>query len=240
MTKETRLVSWGLMALGASLPVPFGIHWMNARLAFALGLQAGADSATDTIYFRQSFVAGFLAFGLILTFAAWRAKVRLSGLALYGIGVVVFAGSFLCSYVVPFGLGFADESTTSNYFDGFVKRVAASGIESNAVAWVDQLAGKPDLNTNGSDIVELPPDKVPAFFAPVFGKMGPPMAIICFDRNGKVPDYVDIHVGLAAVVRPVQYGISVVQDADESVAHLPGIFEGRSCGKRLMAYWGGD
>jgi hypothetical protein len=235
MTSQIRPIAWCLFILVACSLVAFAVYRRDAHLAFALGREAGAETMAATSFFPQAFMAGTAAFFVILLIAAWQAKVRLSALRVLFVGFMAFG----CSTATHIGWVLVGKPAGC-YFDGFAERVAAIGIESTAVAWMEQLGTNQTLNPTGLESVDVAPEGVPKSLLPVFGKMGTPKVTIYYDKTGKKVKSVDLQLGLAEIVRPVKFGLAIVEDADAEVRTLPGIYSGRSCGKRLMAYWGCD
>jgi hypothetical protein len=228
MKTSVRLSVFLLLALVGCSPVPFGIHWCNAELELESGLKTGIFLSP---IIPETFFLGIFACFLIILASAWLVGLRLSLIAFIGVcGMAVFCGIAADFFSVSVG-----RHISEHFLDGFGERVAASGIESNAVEWANQVFADRSLNPKGSEEIYLAPDKVPSFFTPIFDKAvlrdaEVPEAIVYYGKDKTSAEQIEIRMSYG-----VDWGIIILKDPNvqQEWQFKP---KPRRCGKRFFVY----
>ena len=218
-----RIIVFFLLAFAGCTFVAIGIHWCNAKLELESGLVAGIFLAP---IIPETFFAGIIACFLVVASSAWLSGIRLSlARILSACGMSVLLG-----FAVDIISTSAGRHESEYFLDGFENRVKASGIENDAVDWADRVFADASLNPNRVEEIYLAPDKLPAFFAPIFGEAGAPEARIYYDKNKGLADEIEIRMS-----QSVDWGIMIYRNSNE-ISDWYSKPKPRSCGKRLFVY----
>jgi hypothetical protein len=212
-----------LLALVGCAMVPFAIHWCNAELEFESGLKTGMLVLP---IIPATFFWGIVACFVITATAAWLAGRRSSFASVMAVsGMAVFFG-----VAGNLASGSVGRNINSHFLDGFKDRVVASGIESNAVEWANQVFADHSLNPSGYEEIHLAHEKVPTFFLQLFNGTEPPEAVVCYGKDKLSAEDIEIRMR-----HGVDWGLIIVKDPN-SVQHWEFEPQPQLCGKGLYVY----
>lgn len=198
----TRKTCWLFVAGVACIAVPFLIQWREAELITARARTLGS---APPVFFFEALVLGITTCFFIFFVTFLLAKIRLSLLVFMGVVMLAMVFGFLCVFVSAF-IG----SPPSKYFlDGFEARVSSSGLESNAIAWAENVFTNDSLNPNEEVSVQLSPSEIPAFFASVIGSIRPLEATVYYSKNERFPESLEIQAE-----EGMQWGIWIPKNSD--------------------------